>query len=278
MTKGEAALPVAASVAAVRAVIGDVRPAVGIVLGSGLGRLADAVWGAVEIPYSSIAGFPEVTVAGHAGKLVAGELEDVPVILQAGRFHLYEGFAADVVVFPLRVFAELGIRTLIVTNAAGGLRLSLRPPVLMLISDHINFMWQNPLFGPVVGGDARFPDMSEPYDAELRTRARDVAREAGITLEEGVYGGVLGPTYETASEIEMLRRLGADAVGMSTVPEVIAARAAGVRVLGISTISNLGTGIAADPLSHTEVLAAGATVAEDLERLVRGVLRQETHA
>ena len=247
-------------------------PKVAIVLGSGLGRLAEAVSGPVEIPYSSIPGFPPVTVAGHAGRLVAGELEGVPVILQAGRFHMYEGYSAGLVAFPIRVFDELGIQTLIVTNAAGGLRPSWRPPVLMLISDHINFMWQNPLLGPVVGSDERFPDMSEPYDARLRNRARDVARDMGLVLEEGIYGGVLGPTYESASEIRMLRWLGVDAVGMSTVPEVIAARARGMRVLGISTISNLGTGIAAEPLSHDEVLAASAVVAGDLARLVRGVL------
>lgn len=247
-------------------------PKVAIVLGSGLGRLAEAVSGPVEIPYSSIPGFPPVTVAGHAGRLVAGELEGVPVILQAGRFHMYEGYSAGLVAFPIRVFDALGIQTLIVTNAAGGLRPSWRPPVLMLISDHINFMWQNPLLGPVVGSDERFPDMSEPYDARLRNRARDVARDMGLVLEEGIYGGVLGPTYESASEIRMLRWLGVDAVGMSTVPEVIAARARGMRVLGISTISNLGTGIAAEPLSHDEVLAASAVVAGDLVRLVRGVL------
>ncbi len=247
-------------------------PKVAIVLGSGLGRLAEAVSGPVEIPYSSIPGFPPVTVAGHAGRLVAGELEGVPVILQAGRFHMYEGYSAGLVAFPIRVFDALGIQTLIVTNAAGGLRPSWRPPVLMLISDHINFMWQNPLLGPVVGSDERFPDMSEPYDARLRNRARDVARDMGLVLEEGIYGGVLGPTYESASEIRMLRWLGVDAVGMSTVPEVIAARARGMRVLGISTISNLGTGIAAEPLSHDEVLAASAVVAGDLARLVRGVL------
>ncbi len=263
------------SVARVAETIGPLlthTPKVAIVLGSGLGRLAEAVSGSVEISYSSIAGFPLVTVAGHADRLVAGELEGVPVILQAGRFHLYEGYSADLVVFPIRVFAELGIQTLIVTNAAGGLRSSWRPPMLMLISDHINLMWQSPLLGTVVGSEARFPDMSEPYDDRLRTKARDAAREMGIALEEGIYAGVLGPTYETASEIGMLQRLGADAVGMSTVPEVIAARARGMRVLGISTISNLGTGIAAEPLSHDKVLAAGAVVAGDLERLIRGVV------
>ena len=205
-----------ASVARAAETIGPLlthTPKVAIVLGSGLGRLAEAVSGSVEISYSSIAGFPLVTVAGHADRLVAGELEGVPVILQAGRFHLYEGYSADLVVFPIRVFAELGIQTVIVTNAAGGLRSSWRPPMLMLISDHINLMWQSPLLGTVVGSEARFPDMSEPYDDRLRTKARDAAREMGIALEEGIYAGVLGPTYETASEIGMLQRLGADAVG-----------------------------------------------------------------
>ncbi len=269
--KGKETLSLQDVTAAIRSELPE-SPKVAIVLGSGLSRLTEAVSGPVEIPYSSIAGFPEVTVAGHAGKLVAGKLEGVSVILQAGRFHLYEGYSADVVAFPIRVFAELGVKTLVVTNAAGGLRRPWRPPVLMLIADQINLMWQNPLLGPVVGSDERFPDMSEPYDAQLRNRALEVAREMCLVLEEGVYAGVLGPTYETAAEIRMLQQLGADAVGMSTVPEVIAARARGMHVLGISTISNLGTGIAAEPLSHDEVLAASAVVAGDLERLIRGVL------
>jgi purine-nucleoside phosphorylase len=175
---------------------------------------------------------------------------------------------------PTRVFAELGIRVLILTNAAGGIRHGFRPPVMMLISDHINLMWKNPITGPVENGEQRFPDMSEPYDPDLRALARRVALSEGLTLEEGVYAGLLGPSYETPAEIRMLQKIGADAVGMSTVPEVIVARARGLRVLGVSTITNLAAGISPTKLSHDEVLAAGRQVAADLERLVRGVVKK----
>ena len=258
---------------AVRDRLGGLAPATAIVLGSGLGGLADAVTDPVRIPYGDIPGFPEAAVAGHAGELVAGSIEGAPVLLQRGRFHLYEGHGPDTVALPVRVFAELGARLLVVSNAAGGLRRSLRPPTLMLIADHVNLMWRNPLIGPVEQGEERFPDMAEPYDAELRELALGVARELGIPLEEGVYAGVLGPSYETPSEIRMLGRLGVDAVGMSTVPEVLAARARGLRVLGLSAITNAAAGLSSDPLTHEEVLDAGAALAEQLEQLVRGVLR-----
>lgn len=246
-------------------------PRVVIVLGTGLGGLADQVEKRSVVPYREIPGFPETGVAGHRGELVLGELEGVRVLLQSGRFHLYEGHDPSTVVMPVRVFHQLGIDTLIVTNAAGGLRPTAHPPALMLIADHVNLTFQSPLAGPVVQGEARFPDMSEPYDRALRRLAREVATERGIALEEGVYVGLLGPSYETPAEIFMLQRFG-DAVGMSTVLEVIAARARGMRVLGLSTITNLAAGISPTALSHEEVLEAGRVVAQDLEKLVRGVL------
>jgi purine-nucleoside phosphorylase len=262
----------ATAVAAVRDHLGAFRPKVAIVLGSGLGGLASSVGKARRIPYGEIPGFPTPGVVGHSGELVFGEVEGVPVILQSGRFHMYEGHAPEVVALPIRVFADLGVGTLIVTNAAGGIRHTFRPPVLMLIADQINLMWRYPLRGPVAPGEERFPDMSEPYSRSLRDLARQVARSQGIRVEEGVYVAVLGPSFETPAEVRMLQQLGADAVGMSTVPEVTVARARGLRVLGISTISNFGAGLTPHPLSHEEVLEAGRAVAQDLERLVRGVV------
>ncbi len=252
--------------------LGKLKPRVAIVLGSGLGAVADAVRDAVRVPYREIPGFPEPGAPGHKGELVVGTLEGVPLLVQSGRFHLYEGHAADVAALPTRVFARLGVETLIVTNAAGGIRHTFRPPTLMLIADHINLMFRNPLVGPVVEGDQRFPDMSDPYDSGLRASARAVARAEGIPLEEGVYAALLGPSFETPAEIRMLERLGADAVGMSTVPEVIAARARGMRCLGFSSVTNVAAGLSAQKLSHVEVLEAGARVAGQLERLIRGVL------
>ena len=268
--RGKGVIEEAASAVAGR--LGKLRPRVAIVLGSGLGAVADAVPDAVRVPYREIAGFPEPGAPGHKGELVAGTLEGVPLVVQSGRFHLYEGHTAELAALPTRVFARLGVDTLIVTNAAGGIRHTFRPPTLMLIADHINLMFRNPLVGPVVEGDQRFPDMSDPYDAALRASARAVARAEGIVLEEGVYAALLGPSFETPAEIRMLERLGADAVGMSTVPEVIAARARGLRCLGFSSVTNVAAGLSAQPLSHVEVLEAGARVAGQLERLIRGVL------
>src|SRR2546428_10306706 len=259
---------------AVAAQLGSLRPRVAIVLGSGLSSLADAVQSAIRIPQSAIPGFPEPGVAGHKGELVAGTLAGVPVLVQSGRFHLYEGHPPDVAALPVRVFHGLGVRTLIVTNAAGGIRPTFRPGALMVIADHINLMPRNPLVGPVVDGDERFPDMSDPYDAELRALARAAAREAKIALDEGVYAAVLGPSFETPAEIRMLARLGADAVGMSTVPEVIAARARGMRCLGFSTITNLAAGLSPQKLSHQEVLEVGRQVAGQLGTLIREVIRR----
>jgi purine-nucleoside phosphorylase len=252
--------------------LGKLKPRVAIVLGSGLGGVADAVEHPVRIPYKDIPGFPEPGAPGHKGELVGGTLEGVPVLVQSGRFHLYEGHAPDLAALPTRVFARLGIATLVVTNAAGGIRHTFQPPTLMLIADHINLMFRNPLVGPVVEGDDRFPDMSDPYDPTLRALARAVAQTERIPLEEGVYAALLGPSFETPAEIRMLERIGADAVGMSTVPEVIAARARGIRCLGFSSITNAAAGLSAKALSHVEVLEAGKQVAGQLERLIRGVL------
>jgi purine-nucleoside phosphorylase len=227
---------------------------------------------AVRIPQDAIPGWPAARVAGHRGELLAGTLGGVPVLVQNGRAHLYEGHAPAAVVLPVRVFARLGIETLLLTNAAGAIRRGLDPGALMLIADHINLMWRHPLAGAVQSGEERFPDMSEPYDGALRARARATALARGIALDEGVYAGVLGPSYETPAEIRMLERLGADAVGMSTVPEVITARAAGLGCLGISVIANVAAGRAQTPLAHADVLAAGERAAESLSALVEGVV------
>jgi purine-nucleoside phosphorylase len=259
---------------AVREAIAPRRPRVAIVLGSGLGFLGDAVEDSVRVPYASVPGFPQPATLGHAGELIAGMLDDVPVIAQSGRFHLYEGHDAWTAALPARVFATLGVKTLIVTNAAGGIRRTFRPGTLMLIADHLNLMFRNPLTGPVEPGDERFPDMSDPYDSELRSLARRVAAERGIPLEEGVYVGLLGPSYETKAEIEMLKRIGADAVGMSTVPEIVAARARGIRCLGISVITNAAAGLGGETLSHQEVLDTSDSVRPRLTALVRGVVRE----
>ncbi len=260
------------AVTAVARRLGPLHPRVAIVLGSGLGQLADEVRDAIRIPYADIPGFPQPGVVGHKGELVAGTLENVPVVVQSGRFHLYEGHGPEVAALPVRVFSRLGVATLIVTNAAGGIRATFRPGTLMLIADHVNLMFKNPLTGPVLEGEQRFPDMSDPYDPALRALAREVARERKIPLEEGVYVGLLGPSYETPAEIRMLQRLGVDAVGMSTVPEVIVARARGVRCVGFSTITNPAAGLSAEPLSHEDVLRVGQEVGDSLGRLVKGLV------
>jgi purine-nucleoside phosphorylase len=247
-------------------------PALAIVLGSGLGALAEQVENAVVVPYGEIPGFAPATVAGHRGRLVAGRLEGQDVVVFQGRYHAYEGHDPRQLVVPVRTAAALGARTLIVTAAAGGVNRLFGPGTLMLLSDHLNLMGRNPLVGPVREGEDRFPDMSAPYDPALRALALDVGRQEGIELVEGVYAAVLGPSYETPAEIRMLERLGADAVGMSTVPEVIAARAAHMKVLGIALITNAAAGLTGQALDHAEVLAAGEAAAERFERLVRGVL------
>jgi len=260
----------AASAAAdsIRRTIGDIQPVAGIILGSGLGGLARRIANPVEIPFARVPGFPTATVVGHAGKLVAGALGGRPVVTLAGRFHMYEGHRAALAGFPVRVLHALGVRTLFVSNAAGGIRRSFRPGDLMLIRDHLNLMFRSPLIGALEPGDIRFPDMSAPYDGALAQQLRDTASALGIPLVEGVYGGLLGPSYETPAEVRMLGVLGADAVGMSTVPEVIVARALGMRVAGISCITNLASGISPHPLSHAEVIETTNVVAERFESLV----------
>ncbi len=245
-----------------------------LVLGSGLGGLADEIEDAVRIPFEEIPGFPRRTqeLAGHAGALVAGRLDGVEVAAMQGRFHLYEGWAPEDVALPVRALAALGARALLVTNAAGGIRPGFRPGDLMLIADHINFMARNPLIGAVVPGEERFPDMSDPYDSGFRRVTEEVALELGIPVVQGVYAALLGPSYETPAEIRMLARMGADAVGMSTVPEVLVARALGIQVLGISCITNLAAGLGSEKLSHAEVMEVGARVRDRLAALVRGVL------
>jgi purine-nucleoside phosphorylase len=272
VTAADRGAAVERAAAAIRPRLGPRRPEIAIVLGSGLGGLADAIADPVRIGYRDIPGFPEPTVAGHGGYLVAGSLGGRQVIAQSGRFHMYEGHAADTCALPLRVFGALGAGTVILTNAAGGIRRTFAGGALMLIADHLNLSFRNPLIGVVLPGDERFPDMSDPYDAGLRTLAREVARERKVALDEGVYAALLGPSYETPAEIRMLERLGADAVGMSTVVEVIAARARGLRCVGISTITNLAAGISPTKLSHAEVMDAAERVRGSLTAVVEGLV------
>lgn len=246
----------------------DPLPGILIVLGSGLGVLEDELEGRVVVPFADVPGFPRTTVQGHAGRYVAGRLAGVDVLLQCGRFHLYEGGGPEAVAAPVRVAAELGVRIIAFTNAAGGVRRTLGPSDLVLLDDHINWMFGSPLFGTVQPGETRFPDMSEPYDDELRRLAREAALEVGERLEEGTYAGVLGPQYETAAEVRMLERLGADVVGMSTVPEVLIARATGLRCMGFSVVANKAVGLEAGPLSHDDVVQQGRAGAKRLVRLL----------
>jgi len=257
---------------AIRSRLAGRVPVAAIVLGSGLGSLADDIDAIARIPYGDVPGFPSATVAGHAGEIIAGTLEGRFVIALAGRFHMYEGHNVRLAAFPARVVHGLGANTLIVSNAAGGVNRMWQPGDLMLIRDHINLMFRNPLTGPVESGDLRFPDMSAPYDDDLAEIATSVAREQGTVLREGVYAGLLGPTYETPAEVRMLSFLGADAVGMSTVPEVIVARSIGMRVLGVSCITNLASGISNNPITHAEVLEITARAATRFTALIRGVV------
>jgi purine-nucleoside phosphorylase len=249
-------------------------PRVMLVLGSGLGAFADAFADAVRVPFDRVPGFASATVAGHRGALVAGHVEGVSCVALQGRYHLYEGHDPAAVVHPLRVLARLGAGVMIVTNAAGGIRRTLRPGDLMIIEDHINFMWRNPLTGRPRPGEARFPDMAAPYDPALQRIAVESARSAGIPVTRGVYAAVLGPSYETRAEVRMLERCGADAVGMSTVPEVIAAAALGVRCLGLSLVTNAAAGLAAGPLSHEEVVAAGEAARDRVAILLRRIIER----
>jgi len=250
------------------------RPEVFLVLGSGLGALADGVRNGVSFPFHAIPGFPDSGVSGHAGRMVAGRLGGRPVLVQSGRFHLYEGYDPEVVVAPVRLAAHLGAGTVLLTNAAGGISRDLGPGSILLLKDHINFMGRSPLAGPVHNGEERFPDLGEPYDEDLRDLARDVAAELGIPLREGVYAAVLGPSYETPAEIGFLARAGADAVGMSTVPEAIAARALGLRVLAFSLVTNRAAGLSSKPLRHDEVLAVGRKAGQRLASLITSLLNR----
>jgi len=250
-------------------------PKIGLILGSGLGVLAEEIENAVKIPYSDIPEFPVSTVEGHAGQLVFGTINGVEVVAMQGRFHYYEGYSFEKVTFPVRVMKKLGVETLIVTNAAGGVNETFSPGNLMLISDHINNMGTNPLIGPNDNKlGARFPDMSEAYCKNLRKMARNVAEKIGLAIQEGVYVGNTGPSYETPAEVKMLRVLGGDAVGMSTVPEVIVARHAGMKVLGISCISNMAAGILDQPLNHEEVIETTEKVKADFLSYVKELIQE----
>jgi purine-nucleoside phosphorylase len=254
---------------AIRERIGTDEPEIAIILGSGLGGLADEIESATRVPFSDVPGFPETTVLGHAGALVSGRLGGRPVVALAGRFHMYEGHPVALAGFPVRVMHALGARTLFVSNAAGAIRRDLVPGDLMIIDDHLNLTSTNPLTGPVQEGEDRFPDMSEPYDPRLRAALRAAGDKLGIALKEGVYAWLPGPSFETRAEVRMLERLGADAVGMSTVPEVIVARARGMRVAGVSCITNAASGTSEFPVLHADVLDVSARSATTFQSLVR---------
>jgi len=251
----------------------SLRPKIGLVLGSGLGAFADSLTAATRVPYAEIPTFPRSTAIGHAGQLVLGNSGSVPVTAMQGRAHLYEGYSAQEVTFPMRVFGRMGIRAVILTNAAGGINLTYSQGALVLLRDHINLQGTNPLAG--ANDDrfgVRFPDMSRAYDREYREIARQEAASLSIPLHEGVYAALLGPSYETPAEIEYLRRIGADLVGMSTVAEVIAARHMNMKVLAISCVTNMAAGILDQPLSHAEVMETGERVKTIFESLLRAVL------
>lgn len=249
------------------------HPRIGLVLGSGLGAFAESLTNATRIPYAEIPSFPQSTAIGHAGRLVIGNAGTVPVVAMQGRVHQYEGYSAQEVTFPIRVFGRMGIRAVILTNAAGGINRNFSQGALVLIRDHINLQGTNPLVGP--NDDRfglRFPDMTQAYSRAYRQVAREEAGKLNISLHEGVYAGLLGPSYETPAEIEYLRRIGADLVGMSTVAEVIAARHMGLEVLAISCVTNMAAGILDQPLSHAEVMETGERVKGIFEALLRAVL------
>jgi purine-nucleoside phosphorylase len=251
----------------------DVRPSIGVVLGSGLGAFADELTERIDIPYADIPGWPHSTAVGHAGKLIVGKLGALDVAVMAGRAHLYEGYAMHQVTFGVRVLQSIGAQSIVFTNAAGGINLALERGGLVLISDHINLQGGNPLVGP--NDDRlgpRFPDMSEAYSRAYRQIAKDVAAEQCIAITEGVYAAMLGPSYETPAEIRYLRAIGADVVGMSTVPEVIVANHMGMKVLGISCVTNMAAGILPQKINHEEVLETGAMVRDTLVRFLKALL------
>jgi len=250
-----------------------VEPRIAVVLGSGLGGFADDFEEPVAIPYDEIPGFMRSTAQGHAGRLVIGKIDGIPVLGMQGRLHYYEGYSLEEVTFPVRTFGLLGIKTLVLTNASGGINVQLSEGALMVISDHLNLMGVNPLRGP---NDERFgprfPDMSAVYSPELQELVVEEAKAIGIEVRRGIYGALSGPSYETPAEIHLLRNLGADAVGMSTVPEAIVARHMGIEVLGISCITNMAAGISDEPINHEDVMATGDRVRETFTELLRRVI------
>ena len=251
------------------------RPVIGMILGSGLGMLADDIKNAVKIPYSEIPHFAKSEAIGHANELVIGELNGKIVAAMKGRFHYYEGYSLDEVTFPVRVMKALGIENVIITNAAGGVNTDFTPGDLMLITDHINLVGTNPLIGP--NNDelgTRFPDMSQVYNRELRALAKKVANDLDFSLQEGVYAWFSGPVYETPAEIRMARTLGADAAGMSTVPEAVVAIHGNMKVLGISCITNMASGILDQPLNHDEVIEVASQVRAKFVELVKGIIKE----
>lgn len=247
-----------------------------VILGSGLGGMTERLSDPVRVPFQEFDGLPPIGVQGHAGAFVAGSLGGRPVLVQAGRHHLYEGYAPHLVVRTLRFAVRAGVRTLVVTNAAGGLDRRLPAGSLLLLDDLLNFQFRSPLAGPVLPGEERFPDMSAPFDPELQERALEAARNLRIPLSRGTYAAVLGPSYETPAEVRMLAALGAHAVGMSTLAEVVVARASGVRVLGFSIITNPGAGLSPTPLDHAEVLEVGRAAGAGLARLLEELLPRIT--
>ena len=249
------------------------RPKIALVLGSGLGAFADEFAQATRIPYGKIPHFPQSTAIGHAGQLVIGHVGDVPVVGMQGRVHLYEGYTAKQVAFPIRVFQRAGIKAVIVTNAAGGINLSYSRGALVALRDHINHQGTNPLIGPNVDRfGPRFPDMTHAYDEEFRRFVAEEGKRLKLNLQEGVYLALLGPNYETPAEIRAFRALGADLVGMSTVPEVLAARHSDIRVLGISCVTNMAAGVTGEALTAEEVFETGARVKHDFIALLRAVI------
>lgn len=253
----------------------DKTPTIGLILGSGLGVLADEITNPIKIPYNEIPGFPTSTVAGHKGQLVVGDLQGKTVVAMQGRFHYYEGYSIDLVTLPVRVMKAIGVEELIVTNAAGGINEEFKAGDLMIIKDHLNMFGANPLIGPNDDNfGVRFPDMSKAYTRELINIAEKVANEIDLKVRHGVYVGNTGPTYETPAEIHMLRTLGGDAVGMSTVPEVIVARHSQMNVLGISCISNMAAGILDQPLTHDEVMVTTEQVRADFLHFVKKIVEK----
>jgi inosine/guanosine/xanthosine phosphorylase family protein len=268
MTQDQSSL-IASGAAALQARFGDGFPKTVIVLGSGLGRFAAALTGATSIPYADIPGFSRSTVAGHSGNLIVGKAGEAPVAVMQGRIHAYEGNAPQAIAAPIRILRKMGVERLVLTNAAGGLRPDMKPGTLMIIEDHINFSGFNPLIGPNDDNiGPRFPDMTDAYDPHLRALLAQAAREAGVSVKSGVYLFTLGPNFETAAEVRMYAKLGADAVGMSTVPECLVARHCGMKVAGVSIVTNFATGIATQPLSHHETLTEAERAAENLEQLL----------